>query len=920
MKYSNSELKEKTKTIIWSKYFESFNFYFSKPVNEILADVVTPDTILFKDYLYYDDEREFLKRYYVAAEQPNKIFSLEKFYSENNITPKPNLCVHEQNRIVLKRNVRLRKLFANKLSVYNEIPQTARGYSPLTKHKERELLSSYENTDFEEGSDLLIKTKEGIAEGNQGYANFLDKVCEKELQNSFETQLYDIYHPDQSSMKASREIKNESCYQKDPISNSISSITKSFNPAEYRDDAILNDSRRTLQNDGSITLNSNFNKDSQAFEPEYDNEEGNMPIDESGLLIIRHLTSDRQEMTSSADKVNLLRSKKSQSNSKIPTKDSLKSQKEDAKELNLQVSEEPAIDHLKEEIFTRRDYLISSTNTPPSHSTQESLTKSSLLLEVKTKRPGRYQELSPIVQEQPLSAKTLEELRSKKSNSDNLISKPGLAKLQNRLPSREHIYENLELKNQITAQSYGSLSSSSSIKNPSIMISRATNSMNTSESNLSAGSNANLILTKYNKEHQSKAKEKPDELPKDLNSNDFTVRAAHSDNLFLSDRLDKIKKTYTHQPTISNTPKGLSSRETAPSKKIGEKNIRLASNETKCLVSAFSSPVSMNLSPNSRVGFVTLPNQLKLDHASARQPKLHKRVSSPAQLVSETLGLNRNTSESSSNCQIFKVDSAHKSSPKTKRFYLSNDEGLKIFASVSDLHSPRVGASKGQSNPLGARSSRNNEIPNPSLIMKPEFNSFATYDTRLSTTSKQVETAHYLLTERKTGGTKSIGIFTNKKTNLKLNLNNGRQQQQQNPGSLQSIPKNDIYGFATDRANRKSKEDNMYGIVSNCGSQRFNSRECSGSKDATKKTDLNQLKTPSPKQTYPHSKGQYQAKLRARELNFEDKLLGVSREASQYVSRTGIETSASKNMYSTYLTKDNSPIKVSTQNRKGKKC
>jgi hypothetical protein len=48
---------------IYKKYFEAFNFYFAKPINEILANVPGIDHIVyFKDYLVWDEEGEYLKR------------------------------------------------------------------------------------------------------------------------------------------------------------------------------------------------------------------------------------------------------------------------------------------------------------------------------------------------------------------------------------------------------------------------------------------------------------------------------------------------------------------------------------------------------------------------------------------------------------------------------------------------------------------------------------------------------------------------------------------------------------------------------------------------------------------------------------------------------------------------------------------
>ena len=50
--------------MINNNYFEAFNFYFCKPINEILANINTNNTILYKDSIYHDSENDYLKRYY----------------------------------------------------------------------------------------------------------------------------------------------------------------------------------------------------------------------------------------------------------------------------------------------------------------------------------------------------------------------------------------------------------------------------------------------------------------------------------------------------------------------------------------------------------------------------------------------------------------------------------------------------------------------------------------------------------------------------------------------------------------------------------------------------------------------------------------------------------------------------------------
>ena len=61
------------------KYFTQFNFYFAKPINEILANVNLPHVILFKDQLYDDADNGYLKRIYSLEEIPQRLNLLGRY-------------------------------------------------------------------------------------------------------------------------------------------------------------------------------------------------------------------------------------------------------------------------------------------------------------------------------------------------------------------------------------------------------------------------------------------------------------------------------------------------------------------------------------------------------------------------------------------------------------------------------------------------------------------------------------------------------------------------------------------------------------------------------------------------------------------------------------------------------------------------
>lgn len=62
------------------RYFESFNFYFAKPITEILANIPVDHVILFKDLLYLHDENEYMKRFYAKEEVDSRLRLLSDIY------------------------------------------------------------------------------------------------------------------------------------------------------------------------------------------------------------------------------------------------------------------------------------------------------------------------------------------------------------------------------------------------------------------------------------------------------------------------------------------------------------------------------------------------------------------------------------------------------------------------------------------------------------------------------------------------------------------------------------------------------------------------------------------------------------------------------------------------------------------------
>lgn len=207
-----------SRELLQGKYFEAFNFYFSKPINEILANLSLPHVILYKDYLYYDDENEYLKRYYRTDEIPPRMQNLSKFYNQTSEgLTKPNIAVHEQNKIILKRNNKLHKYYLSKLQNFAEIPQTQRN------NKAKEDFKVLNNLHEDDYSDDNFRYKEPQSnKTEERYENMLDN--DDHVHNSFQ-QILERY--ENATTKVSFESQQHNVYDPDYSSESLKVLNKS---------------------------------------------------------------------------------------------------------------------------------------------------------------------------------------------------------------------------------------------------------------------------------------------------------------------------------------------------------------------------------------------------------------------------------------------------------------------------------------------------------------------------------------------------------------------------------------------------------------------------------------------------------------------------------------------------------------------
>ena len=128
------------------KHTPNLHYHVTKNINDLIQNKRTPKVILYKDMILYNEEVEYLKRFYKASELAGRLKNLTEFYQYHAEIPK--LHIYSIRRILKRYHTKKRKLeyiFVRKLlgfSINNEI-----------------LESSYEQKDKDDDSNEKEKNK-----------------------------------------------------------------------------------------------------------------------------------------------------------------------------------------------------------------------------------------------------------------------------------------------------------------------------------------------------------------------------------------------------------------------------------------------------------------------------------------------------------------------------------------------------------------------------------------------------------------------------------------------------------------------------------------------------------------------------------------------------------------------------------------
>ena len=131
---------------LYSKYSSSQNYYYTKDINDMLAQARTISVIIYKDYITLDEEEEYLKRYYKRDEWKNKINILTEYYKYHKdiarlfMMPSTNVLnkYHDKNRRL--EYIRVTKILKEEQDNKNGIIKKKEDIQPRTHISKEEML------------------------------------------------------------------------------------------------------------------------------------------------------------------------------------------------------------------------------------------------------------------------------------------------------------------------------------------------------------------------------------------------------------------------------------------------------------------------------------------------------------------------------------------------------------------------------------------------------------------------------------------------------------------------------------------------------------------------------------------------------------------------------------------------------------
>lgn len=180
--------------ILRAKYADSFNFYLTKTVNQIIEEMKTSEEIIYYDYLVYDDRQEIMRRFYSHSETGVRLRNYTQYYAGLSEYQRPCYEKLNKRRIMEKRRKRLTK-FVQRKEVLKRPEGEADSGSGTDGSKAKLLKNLQHQTLYLEDIDLKAAV-ESNAKVRQKAESATKTITSKEqmlLQK--DCQVHDIYDP-----------------------------------------------------------------------------------------------------------------------------------------------------------------------------------------------------------------------------------------------------------------------------------------------------------------------------------------------------------------------------------------------------------------------------------------------------------------------------------------------------------------------------------------------------------------------------------------------------------------------------------------------------------------------------------------------------------------------------------------------------
>lgn len=197
------------------EYDSAFYFYFAKPIDSIVRGDQCPQTIQYKDNLYWDQDGEIMRRFYTIPETEVRLRNYISSYEEIYERYPPNLCVVKAFKLLLKRS----KRFLNQIRREQEEVNLKK---EAVKSRRRRaamdcILPGLMKPNIYLTSKDFTATFDKTLQSSVHAAQFRNDLSENDIlaKISFETTVHDIYKPEYSSKLIQSEESDNSQYERE---------------------------------------------------------------------------------------------------------------------------------------------------------------------------------------------------------------------------------------------------------------------------------------------------------------------------------------------------------------------------------------------------------------------------------------------------------------------------------------------------------------------------------------------------------------------------------------------------------------------------------------------------------------------------------------------------------------------------------